>query len=363
MLLDRSGLGDKAADRWFVFYASNHGFGHLTRVMAIIDQLMMITDHRISLVTGDKQGEFAKIYLKKYGDRIEVRTKNIDVGIICYENSLDVDVNKSNHHIKSYLNTLDHMVEEEALFYRERLLDKIVIDISILGIRLGRVLGVPTTLVTNFTWCEQYEHFHMDRSIIDTFEREYSSCDSIIEYDVSLGMQRYGKTIKTGVLSREIDHSRVDALRKKYGRILMVSCGKSASLGSVRITNFEGTIIKTSGIEVESSAPVVELPLTASNTQDYVAASEMIITKAGWGTIGEGLVGHTPMLLIERDVREDSEMTADLVKRGLALSITTDELRETDYKKWSDRVDREISREKLNSVVNCSREVAELLIS
>lgn len=363
MLLDTSRVEGKAAHRWLIFYASNHGFGHLTRVMAIIDQLMVITDHRISLVTGVKQGEFAKIYLEKYGDRIEIRIKNIDVGIICYENSLDVDVESSNYSIRGYLDTLDTLVEEEALFYRDRQLDKIVIDISILGIRLGRLLGVPTTLVTNFTWCEQYEHFHMDRSIIDTFEREYSSCDSIIEYDVSLGMERYGKTIKTGVLSREIDHSRVEALRKKYGRILMISCGKSASLGRVRITNFEGTIIKTSGIEVESSCPVVELPVSASNTQDYVAASDMIITKAGWGTIGEGLVGHTPMLLIERDVREDTEMTADLVKRGLALSITTDELKEMDYRKWSDRVDRYISIEKLNSVVNCSREVAELLIS
>jgi|GEM_PF-2064092 len=363
MLLDTFKGSDKAQDRWLIFYASNHGFGHLTRVMAIIDQLMVIGDYRISLVTGDKQGEFAKFYLKKYGDRIEVRTKDIDVGIICYENSLDVDVKKSNHHIKNYLNTLDYMVEEEVAFYRDRSNVRIIVDISILGIRLGKILGVPTTLITNFTWCEQYEHFHMDRDIIDTFEREYRSCDSIIEYDVSLGMERYGKTIKTGVLSREIDYSKVEELRKKYGRILMVSCGKSASLGNIKIINFEGTIIKTSGIEVESSCPVIELPLSVSNTQDYVAASEMIITKAGWGTIGEGLVGHTPMLLIERDVREDSEMTANLVERRLALSITTDELKEVDYIKWSRRIDNYILKENLDSLTNSALEVANLLLN
>lgn len=345
-----------------IFYVSNHGFGHLTRVMGIIEEILRVSDYKISLVSGEAQIQFAKKYLAQYGESIEFRYKNIDVGIICYENTLDVDVQKSNDEIWKYLDNIEELTIEEVEYYRGKDIKKVVVDISILGIKVARELKVESTLITNFTWCEQYEYFNMDRSLIKIFEDEYKSVDEIIEYDLSLGMKRYGDTVYGGLLCRKIDYEKVEEIKRKYGDILMISCGKSASLTNVKVNNFGGTIIKTVGIDVKSSGKIVELPLETINTQDYVAASSLVITKAGWGTLGEGLIGHTPMILLERDVREDTEMTRILKERRLAISIDEKSLMDFDYKLWKKKVDREIDQSKLEQIEESVGKVVDILL-
>lgn len=345
-----------------IFYASNHGFGHLTRVMGIIEEILRVSDYKVSLVSGENQIKFAKKYLTQYSGRIEFRAQNIDVGIICYENTLDVDVQRSNDEIWKYLGNIEELTKKEAEYYRRKDIEKVVVDISILGIKVARELKVKSTLITNFTWCEQYEHFNMDKRLIKVFEDEYKSVDEIIEYDLSLGMKRYGDTTCGGLLCRKIDYKKVGEIKRKYGEILMISCGKSASLANVRVNNFDGTIIKTAGIDVKSTARIVELPLETINTQDYVAASSVLVTKAGWGTLGEGLIGHTPMILLERDVREDTEMTRILKERRLATSIDEKSLMDFDYSLWKKKVYREIDQSKLDQVEDSVEKVVDILI-
>ena len=78
----------------------------------------------------------------------------------------------------------------------------------------------------------------------------------------------------------------------------MVTCGKSANLNTINIKNFNGTIFTTSGIDItcEDDCNVVNLPINILDTQNYIAASNMVITKAGWGTIGEAVLGHTNLV-------------------------------------------------------------------
>lgn len=59
-----------------------------------------------------------------------------------------------------------------------------------------------------------------------------------------------------------------------------------------------------------------------------------MIAKAGWGTISEAVAAGTKLVLIERDgVFEDTFNIAELKKRGLAESVTEEELRELDVAK------------------------------
>ena len=56
-------------------------------------------------------------------------------------------------------------------------------------------------------------------------------------------------------------------------------------------------------------------------------ASDFCIAKAGWTTISEILIAKKPMALLSRpDVAEDSAYIAELVRSGLAVEISTEEL-------------------------------------
>lgn len=69
------------------------------------------------------------------------------------------------------------------------------------------------------------------------------------------------------------------------------------------------------------------LPYSTWNTQDYVAAADFVISKAGWGTVAECLLARRPMALFARDtVLEDRTTIALLEKQKLAISITYEQL-------------------------------------
>ena len=65
------------------------------------------------------------------------------------------------------------------------------------------------------------------------------------------------------------------------------------------------------------------------NTQDYVAAADHVITKAGWGTVSECLLAKKPMALFSRDsVLEDRTTIRILKEKHLAVSVQQDDLKD-----------------------------------
>ena len=69
-----------------------------------------------------------------------------------------------------------------------------------------------------------------------------------------------------------------------------------------------------------------------SDTQNYIRASEFIISKAGWGTVAEAVCGKISMVLLERDgVLEDTHIINELKKLSNTKSIKFEELIELDY--------------------------------
>ncbi len=346
-----------------IFYVSNHGFGHLTRTIAIVEKILKISNYNISYVSGGKQIDFAKKYLANYNKRVEFRVVNNDIGLINNWKSLEVDKEETLKMIDEYLENFDSLLSKEYNHYKNMEIDKVIVDISILGIHLGEKLGIHTSLISNFTWCQQYEYLDFPKELIERFKNTYKLVDEIIEYDLSLGLKEYNNKILEGhILAREVDSRRVEEIKAKYGEILMISCGQSATLSNIHISNFEGTIIKTRGIEVTSTSLVVELDFNLLDTQNYVSASKVIIAKAGWGTIGESLVGHTPLVLMERDVREDREMTKILKERKLAISISPKEMEYIDYNQLEEKIDKNIDRNKLNKIENNLENIARYFV-
>lgn len=114
---------------------------------------------------------------------------------------------------------------------------------------------------------------------------------------------------------------------------LFFSCGKSAELGKIKIANFEGTVFVTSGLEVENlGGTVINLFVDTLDTHNHLAASELIISKAGSRTVAEGVCADVPMVLLERDgILEDTHIIREVKKIKRVISKKLEELREIDY--------------------------------
>lgn len=353
---------------YIVLYISSHGFGHMTRCLGIMENILNTSDYNLYIVCSKKQNDFARIYLAKYKDRVIYKDLVTDIGLINKQNSLEVDKLSLQQQLLEFISSWEEVVNDECYFLKNLNIKCIVSDISPIGTLVGHKLQLPVVLITNFTWVEQYEYIGIDESIINKYRQAYSYVTKFIKYDLCLPISSINcqEIYEVGFTCRDIDHDRVEKIKQQHGKSIMVTCGKSANLNTINIKNFNGTIFTTSGIDItcEEDCNVINLPINILDTQNYIAASDMVITKAGWGTIGESVLGHTNLVLIERpSAKEDSFNIEKIKENKLGISIAEKDLSTIDIQSLEIELKNNIDYEKLNTYKNDVHKIVELILA
>ena len=107
------------------------------------------------------------------------------------------------------------------------------------------------------------------------------------------------------------------------------------------------------------SSSYLSIPL---DVQNYIATSDIVFSKSGWGTISETLIAKGKLMLIEReDVIEDTHNIAELKNRNLAISITEKNLENLDVSMIEQEISNNISIDKLNQYNNERTNIIEIL--
>ena len=326
---------------------------------------METTDQLIYLASGAFQNSFARVYLARFGDRVTYRDIRTEVGLVNKDNSLQVDIPRLEHELTDFMAGWDTAVAAEVAFLRDLPVACVISDISAIGIRVGERLGVRNIGIANFTWCEQYEFLGLSDTIIARFREVYAKLDLLIEYDLMLPAPKLPVPRKQiGFICRRFDPDRIAAIKQQYGPSIFITCGKSADLNNIQIDNYDGTIFTTSGINITATgnAKIIQLPVETFDTHNYLAASDIVIAKAGWGTISEALLSKRNLVLIEREgVLEDTENIDELKRRGVAVSIKETDLARIDMHVISDLIAANIVRENLDAHKNAVEDIIRML--
>jgi len=311
------------------FYISSHGFGHLTRSLVHIERYLKETEENIYVVCGERQIKFAIKYLEKFLDRLTFKEMITDIGLINKQNSLEVDKVKLEEELFRFIQSWDGLIKREVEFLKSKNLEKIITDISPIGMLLGKELGKKVEAISNFTWYNQYEFLELNKQIIDKFLEAEKYIDEFFVYPLALNLSHLICTKKNiSYVSRVFDYDKIKSLKAMYKKIVFISCGKSANLEKIKIKNFEGVIYYTEGIEIIGEGRYIKLPIDTNDTHNYVGASDFVIIKAGWGTVAEAVLSNVPMVLLEREgVFEDKFTINELKKQNKAISIKVDELK------------------------------------
>lgn len=349
--------------RWVVFYISSHGFGHMTRCLAIIEEILEKTNFKIYIACGKIQNDFAKIYLKDYHDRLLFREVITDIGLVNFRNSLTVDKDQLERKLLNFIEEWEVLVFEELQILNNFKIEVVISDISPIGALVGERLKAKNVGISNFTWVEQYENLGIDQSIIDKFKYAYSKLNYFIEYELALPTKNLDvPRIKIGFVSRKIDFKKVNEINMKYGKSIFITCGKSADLENINVKNFDGCIFTTSGLSITGNNNVIKLSINTLDTQNYIAASSIVIAKAGWGTISEAIIAKRKLVLIEReDVIEDTYNIKELKNRNFAISIKDSDLNNLDMLLIEQKINKKISLKKLNEYKNQKNNIIGIL--
>lgn len=270
------------------YYISDYGYGHATRSTAIIRELLkqnenmeIIICHSFAL--GLLQESF------RHEHRVMFREVATDVGYVLKENSLEPDAELLNDNVSSYVSEFSLKLTQEMRFMKEKNVSFVISDISPLGIASAAALNVPSLGLSNFTWYTAYEGLIEERLLTFLYE-QYKQ----MTYYFSLACSnepRWGikENQRFGFYSREIDDYEVRRIRKEidpagksqiiyFGLGMKVDIGTLSELPIWQSSNCK--FIVSSNVRVKHPN-VYPIPKNAVETQHYVAAADLVLTKAG----------------------------------------------------------------------------------
>lgn len=310
-----------------VFYISDHGFGHASRSLALIENMIQFDKEvKIFIKTGEKQLDFCKAYLSKFNcDNIYYESKKNDIGLILKQGSLEVDKQRLKCELENWINGWDYYINQEEKFYKENNVDLIISDITPQAFIIGNKLSIKTLAITNFTWYEMYKEFFGINYITDKLYEAYNLAGEVFLYPLNEPNNLPFKNYKNvGFVARQTNEKFVQKIIEKYlgnlyRRIIFISVGRSVNLKKEICVKYDDNIyIYTEGLNLKGEN-TYKLSSNTVNVHDYIAASDLLITKAGWSSISEAVTSRVPLLVVDRsEVIEDRTTVFKLLQLGIA---------------------------------------------
>lgn len=353
--------------RQICFYLSDHGFGHAARNLPIIMRLLENEAVRITVVCGERQVAFMGANLtQEQKKRTSFRTDHTDVGLILEDGTLRPDGMLLAKETELYLAACPERSRLEADWLKQHRIDAAVCDMPLWSIEACRLADVPLLYIGNFTWTELYREY-LPEHTWKRYAVEYGKLAHALLYalhneEMLEFVGNVGDLEETSLVCRPFHKAAAEEIRRRHKHpLVFVALGMSASFsGDICVENLSCDFIANPGVPLCGSN-VERLAGDTRNTQDYVLASDYVITKAGWGTVAEALLAKKPMALFSRDsVLEDRTTIRILESLGHAVPIRQEDL--NDIPSVIRRLDG-LPCSQFDRFYDASREISEKIVS
>ena len=293
------GWTDAAFILCVVAYVSGHGFGHSARQVEILRHLPA----HIPLVVKTTAPEW--FWRNELPRPFEFIAEAFDAGCIQSDSlTVDVPATLAAYQAVHERNRARWNREQAELRERDRLI--VVTDVAAFPLVAAAGVGIPTVCVANFTWADIYADYVAEKSefgpIVTKLEEYYRSTTLLLDADLSLPMPYFPDRERVGLVARKGDDRRDELLAAlppsaQNKRLALVYLGNwGFSLPYDRFAGFGGwhfVSLDDAPIPL-SNWTKVSRELMAHPS--LVASVDAVVSKAGYGLVGECLAHGTPLL-------------------------------------------------------------------
>ncbi|MCW9133360.1 hypothetical protein OF830_20935 [Bacillus paramycoides] len=350
----------------FVFYVSEYGFGHATRCIALIRAILSTREDVQVIICNSFAIQFIRASLTEYGDKVIFHDVETDVGFVLKENSLDLDKEKLEQSYEEFCTKLPQKINNEIDFLSAFTVDCIISDISPIAFEIADKLEVPSIGISNFTWYTVYKNV-----VPDNLLRVYKNMYEKMDYFYTLAGSNEDNwarlnTSSFNFYSRTINPVEVKKLEQQLNptgkkQIIFMPIGMKIDIGDITelpLWDDERYIfIVSHNMKIEHKN-VHKIPGDYTESQNYVAAADCIISKAGWGTVSEAVLQNKTLLIINRkSMIEDQHTIRFLKNNNLCHLVTWEELKGIDIERYTN-APRFIYQNEVHTIVSHIFEVA-----
>lgn len=268
-------------------YISDHGFGHTTRMVALIKEFQ-------------QRGLFCHVRCQRpdflfdsLDEQLSAKHRvTMDFGIVNGE-GLKPDITRTRDALISLMSHRQYIVEREVEFLRCRQIDLIIADIPFLIAEAGMYAKLPVFAISNFNWYFIYKYLFVNdkmiRPVINCIGSLYGLCDIAfrLPFSSAASMGTFRRVEKLGFLARTAEGKGevADNLPKPH---LLCTFG---GIGEIEVdigklcSAFAGTVISRQACGSENH---YQLP-PETDFIDYLAGTDIILTKPGYSTFAEAV--------------------------------------------------------------------------
>ena len=286
-----------------VAYVSGHGFGHSVREVEILRRL----PPEIPLVVKTAAPEW--FWRQEIARPFTFVAEAFDVGCL-QTTSVDIDVRGT----LAAWNDVDARNRErfaaEAEDLRRRGARVVVTDVASFPLTVAAHLGVPGLCIANFTWADIYAGLAKREPgfapIARRLEDEYAQATLLLDADLALSMPYFPRREWIGLVARPGRNRRaelVSALGVDPGcHLALVYAGNwGLPIPWERLEEFGDWHFLTFAAPPVPVRNLSLLPQEVLPHTDATASVDLVISKAGYGLVGECLTGQTPLLYCPRE--------------------------------------------------------------
>ncbi|MFX0113710.1 MAG: glycosyltransferase family protein [Candidatus Hodarchaeota archaeon] len=295
------------------FYVSDHGFGHATRTIAVVRAVIKANPKvKISIITS-RNAKFMREALSL--ENVIVREKINDFGLIT-ANNLSINPKKTRFAFEKWVAVWEKWLATEQNVFDKRI-DLIISDIAPQPFILAEKIGLPSIAISNFTWLDQYAQM-FESELFQQLAEAYSSASSALVLPFSMEMAGIKSDRKKDIplVYREPTRD-LKKIQSQYptlkGKKLIFIRAEGGSLDySLSIARWKEpgeTCFVTGSRTIEGGKKqILNIPKEEIEHQDFVIASQLVVSKPGYSILSEAVAGRAPMILIKVEGFPEAEI-------------------------------------------------------
>jgi hypothetical protein len=312
------------------YYVSDYGYGHASRSIAVVRRILDSFKGTRVFVKTSFPFDFVRRSLPAEGV-VPVRTEN-DIGVAFRKGSAEVDTMKTGEMLDGWLDTWDAYVRGEREFCERNGVGLILSDIAPQPFIVAEELGIPGVAVSNFTWHYIFSGIFGSGHGTGTLRDAYVRAESALVLPFNEKMACFRRKRDVGLVSREPTRGR-EEIRRMLGvregeRLVYLGIGKSFDtimLDGMRCDGAEHVRFLSSSHVRLPLKGALRIPPGETETQDFVAACDLVVSKPGYGIVSEAVRGKVPIFLFSREgFSEDGLFRDALARTGIGRTITTE---------------------------------------
>jgi len=319
------------------FYISGHGFGHASRDIEVLNALF---DRRPNLPVVVRTPAERWLFDLTLRHPVQFEAAETDTGIVQVD-SLRLDVAASIRRAAGFHRDLHARAETEAAELRQAGACLVVADIPPLAFRAAALAGIPAIALGNFTWDWIYDGYAETASaapdLVPVLRQAYETAALALRLPMHGGFSSI-RTIRDIPLVARRSRRNVQQVRSALGlptdrRLALLSFGghglqgldldRIDALGEyLLLTTGPGTVATRRGDArvAPAAGSIVHIDERVLydfglRYEDLVAASDVVVTKPGYGIIAECVANDTAMLYTSRGRFVEYEVLVDCLPR------------------------------------------------